>query len=70
MQRFQSRPYLLASVPEIQRFLTQAIENAKNTGDLQDLYRRSLVIEPRQASDSAPPDSKSGKSDWLNWASR
>lgn len=67
VQRFQTMPYNLQPVPEIQRYLSNVIEKSKNTGDLQDLYRRSLVLEPRQASDAAPPDSKSGL---LGWASR
>ncbi|KAG9018074.1 hypothetical protein FRB90_012370 [Tulasnella sp. 427] len=67
VQRFQTMPYNLQAVPEIQKYLNNVIEKSKNTGDLQDLYRRSLVLEPRQASDAAPPDSKSGL---LGWASR
>ncbi|KAG9041746.1 hypothetical protein FS837_011814 [Tulasnella sp. UAMH 9824] len=67
VQRFQTMPYNLQPVPEIQKYLSNVIEKSKNTGDLQDLYRRSLVLEPRQASDAAPPDSKSGL---LGWASR
>ncbi|KAG8943034.1 hypothetical protein FRC04_003245 [Tulasnella sp. 424] len=67
VQRFQTMPYNLQAVPEIQKYLSNVIEKSKNTGDLQDLYRRSLVLEPRQASDTAPPDSKSGL---LGWASR
>ncbi|KAG9003226.1 hypothetical protein FRB95_007270 [Tulasnella sp. JGI-2019a] len=67
VQRFQSMPYNLQPVPEIQRYLTHVIEKGKSTGDLQDLYRRSLVLEPRQASDAVPPDSRSGL---LGWATR
>jgi len=67
VQRFQSVPYNLHPVPEIQKYLTHVIENAKSTSDLHDLYRRSLILEPRQASDAAPPDTKSGL---LGWATR
>ncbi|KAG8886253.1 hypothetical protein FRB97_006257 [Tulasnella sp. 331] len=67
VQRFQSTPYSLQPVPEIQKYLSHVIEKGKNTGDLHDLYRRSLVLEPRQASDAVPPDSKSGL---LGWATR
>ncbi|EJD50846.1 ras GEF [Auricularia subglabra TFB-10046 SS5] len=54
MQRFQV-PYALKSIPEIQAYLTHVLDNAKNSGDLGELYRRSLLVEPRQAADVAPP---------------
>ncbi|KZV82274.1 ras GEF [Exidia glandulosa HHB12029] len=52
MQRFQV-PYALKSIPEIQAYLSYVLDNAKNNGDLADLYRRSLLVEPRQAADVA-----------------
>ncbi|KAG8898241.1 hypothetical protein FRB99_007580, partial [Tulasnella sp. 403] len=67
VQRFQLVPYNLQPVPEIQQFLSRFIDTTKSTGDLQDLYRRSLILEPRQASDTAPPDTKTGL---LGWATR
>ncbi|KAJ7211988.1 ras guanine nucleotide exchange factor domain-containing protein [Mycena pura] len=51
MQRFQA-PYHLRRIPEVQEYLTVAFEGARRHGDLQDLYRRSLLVEPRQAADT------------------
>ncbi|KAJ6585127.1 ras guanine nucleotide exchange factor domain-containing protein [Mycena capillaripes] len=51
MQRFQV-PYQLRGIPEVQQYLNGAFENSKHHGDLQDLYRRSLLVEPRQAADT------------------
>ncbi|KAJ7781813.1 ras guanine nucleotide exchange factor domain-containing protein [Mycena maculata] len=53
MQRFQV-PYQLRGIPEVQEYLTGAFENSRHHGDLQDLYRRSLLVEPKQAADTAP----------------
>ncbi|KAF7365075.1 hypothetical protein MVEN_00378700 [Mycena venus] len=53
MQRFQV-PYQLRAIPEVQLYLNGAFENSKHHGDLQDLYRRSLLVEPRQAADNTP----------------
>jgi len=74
MQRFQS-PYPLLEIPEVQKYLHHVFAGANGTGDLQDLYRRSLLVEPRQPTDqnAGPPtvgDVKSGKSDLFAWASR
>ncbi|KAJ7743773.1 ras guanine nucleotide exchange factor domain-containing protein [Mycena metata] len=55
MQRFQV-PYHLRPIPEVQQYLTVDFNKAKHHGDLQDLYRRSLLVEPRQAADTAAPD--------------
>ncbi|KAJ6477309.1 ras guanine nucleotide exchange factor domain-containing protein [Mycena vitilis] len=51
MQRFQV-PYQLRAIPEVQLYLNGAFDNSKHHGDLQDLYRRSLLVEPRQAADT------------------
>jgi len=66
MQRFQV-PYTLKAIPEVQAYLNDAFENSKHHGDLQDLYRRSLLVEPKQPADTPP----SGDMRQLfNWASR
>ncbi|KAI0056099.1 ras GEF [Artomyces pyxidatus] len=53
MQRFQV-PYTLKEIPEVQAYLHDAFERSKHHGDLQDLYRRSLLVEPKQAADTPP----------------
>ncbi|KAF8172055.1 ras guanine nucleotide exchange factor domain-containing protein [Mycena galopus ATCC 62051] len=37
---------------EVQLYLNGAFEKTRHHGDLQDLYRRSLLVEPRQAADN------------------
>ncbi|KAH7928444.1 ras GEF [Leucogyrophana mollusca] len=66
MQRFQV-PYNLKKIPEVQEYLQVAFENAKHHGDLQDLYRRSLLVEPRQPADTPPT---SDMRQLFNWATR
>ncbi|KAG5648326.1 hypothetical protein DXG03_004898 [Asterophora parasitica] len=66
MQRFQV-PYNLKSIPEVQEFLNVAFENSRHHGDLQDLYRRSLLVEPRQPADTAPAGDMR---QLFNWATR
>ncbi|KAF7299552.1 hypothetical protein HMN09_00960400 [Mycena chlorophos] len=51
MQRFQVQ-YPLKCIQEVQDYLERAFENSKHQGDLQDLYRRSLLVEPRQPADN------------------
>ncbi|KAF7346489.1 hypothetical protein MSAN_01877000 [Mycena sanguinolenta] len=51
MQRFQVS-YQLRAIPEVQLYLNGCFEKARHHGDLQDLYRRSLLVEPRQATDN------------------
>ena len=43
MQRFQVA-YNLKEIPEVREYLDNALEQSKQGGDLQDLYRRRLVI--------------------------
>ena len=52
MQRFQL-PYNLVEIAEAQKYLTATFGDlSKGNGtDLQDLYRRSLLVEPRQPQD-------------------
>ncbi|KIJ17756.1 hypothetical protein PAXINDRAFT_154335 [Paxillus involutus ATCC 200175] len=66
MQRFQV-PYNLKKIPEVQEYLNVAFENSKHHGDLQDLYRRSLLVEPKQPADTPPP---SDMRHLFNWATR
>ncbi|KXN88262.1 Cell division control protein 25 [Leucoagaricus sp. SymC.cos] len=53
MQRFRV-PYSLKAISEVQDFLNVSFENSKRSGDFQDLYRRSLLVEPKQPADTAP----------------
>ncbi|KAI0789799.1 ras guanine nucleotide exchange factor domain-containing protein [Abortiporus biennis] len=53
MQRFQVH-YNLKAIPEVQDYLKDAFEKSKHDGDLQDLYRRSLLVEPKQPADTPP----------------
>ncbi|KAG6837197.1 hypothetical protein H0H93_013424 [Arthromyces matolae] len=66
MQRFQL-PYNLKAIPEVQEYFNFAFEKARHHGDLQDLYRRSLLVEPRQPADQAPT---SDVRQLFNWTSR
>ncbi|KAH7337012.1 ras guanine nucleotide exchange factor domain-containing protein [Rhizoctonia solani] len=71
VQRFQV-PYNLIEIPEVQKYLDYAFEKVKKSGnDLHDLYRRSLLVEPRQPTDSLETKTSSIKSSELfGWASR
>ncbi|KAI6041399.1 cell division control protein 25 [Pisolithus marmoratus] len=66
MQRFQV-PYNLKQIPEVQQYLNVAFENSKHHGDLEDLYRRSLLVEPKQPADTPPT---SDMRHLFNWATR
>jgi len=66
MQRFQ-KPYNLKAIPEVQAYLNVAFENSKHHGDLQDLYRRSLLVEPRQPADTPPTNDMRNL---FSWATR
>ncbi|KAI0917354.1 hypothetical protein AcW1_007436 [Taiwanofungus camphoratus] len=66
MQRFQV-PYNLKQIPEVQEYLRDAFEKSRHRGDLQDLYRRSLMVEPKQPADTPPA---SDVQRLFNWASR
>ncbi|CAE6445015.1 unnamed protein product [Rhizoctonia solani] len=71
VKRFQV-PYNLIEIPEVQKYLEYAFERVKKSGnDLHDLYRRSLLVEPRQPTDSLETKTSSIKSSELfGWASR
>ncbi|KZT18442.1 ras GEF [Neolentinus lepideus HHB14362 ss-1] len=66
MVRFQV-PYSLKEITEAQEYLHAAFERSKSSGDLQDLYRRSLLVEPRQPADTPPT---SDVRQLFNWATR
>ncbi|KAI0670979.1 ras guanine nucleotide exchange factor domain-containing protein [Trametes maxima] len=66
MQRFQV-PYNLKQIPEVQAYLRDAFEKSKRRGDLQDLYRRSLLVEPKQSAETPPT---SDVRQLFAWASR
>ena len=66
MQRFQV-PYNLKEIPEVQAYLRDAFEKSQRQGDLQDLYRRSLLVEPKQSAETAP---SSDVRQYFTWASR
>jgi len=66
MQRFQV-PYNLKAIPEVQAYLNDAFQTSRHHGDLQDLYRRSLLVEPRQPADTPPA---SDMRQLFNWATR
>ncbi|KAH9924276.1 ras GEF [Epithele typhae] len=59
MQRFQV-PYNLKEIPEVQMYLRDAFEKSSKQGDLQDLYRRSLLVEPKQSAEAPPRAATSG----------
>ncbi|KAI0632025.1 ras GEF [Trametes polyzona] len=66
MQRFQV-PYNLKEIPEVQVYLRDAFEKSQRRGDLQDLYRRSLLVEPKQSAETPP---SSDVRQLFAWASR
>lgn len=84
MQRFQT-PYNLKEIPEVQEYLNAAFDKCKHHGDLQDLYRRrlvlmvfrgvvlicyaSLMVEPKQPAD-APPAMTNEMRQLFSWATR
>ncbi|KIJ54556.1 hypothetical protein M422DRAFT_24504 [Sphaerobolus stellatus SS14] len=67
MQRFQVG-YGLKEIGEVQGYLLGVLEGVgvRNGGDLGDLYRRSLLVEPRRAAD-APISASDGKSMLQIW---
>ncbi|KAF5345551.1 hypothetical protein D9758_012001 [Tetrapyrgos nigripes] len=70
MQRFQV-PYNLKTIPEVQDFLNFVFAKSRQKGDLQDLYRRSLLVEPKQPADAPPSGAPTGDMRQLfTWASR
>uniref|UniRef100_A0A0W0FV06 Ras GEF n=2 Tax=Moniliophthora roreri TaxID=221103 RepID=A0A0W0FV06_MONRR len=56
MQRFQV-PYNLKAIPEVQEYLNFVFQDSRKNGDFHELYRRSLLLEPRQPADPTPTPS-------------
>lgn len=52
IQQFQSTPYLLQPVPELQDYIVKGLESAK---DLNDMYDRSMELEPRRYGEETLP---------------
>lgn len=50
MQRFQ-RPFNLLEIDEMQRYLDNEFGDLSKGTDIDDLYQRSLLVEPRQPGD-------------------
>ena len=48
IQQYQSIPYLLQPVPELQDYI---LSNLQAAGDVHDMYDRSLELEPRERED-------------------
>ncbi|KAF9582247.1 hypothetical protein BGW38_000456 [Lunasporangiospora selenospora] len=48
IQQYQSVPYCLTPVPEIQTFIRRGLDSAKSVADL---YEMSLLLEPRERGD-------------------
>ncbi|KAL8293045.1 hypothetical protein RQP46_000739 [Phenoliferia psychrophenolica] len=66
LQRFQV-PYNLAPVPEIQSYLSMALDGIQNGGDVSTLYRQSLLLEPRDNTAGPPPPKMGPGVDPFNW---
>lgn len=58
MQRFQ-RPYNLLEIDEMQRYLDNEFGDLSKGTDIQELYSRSLLVEPRQPNDRYQNNEKS-----------
>ncbi|KZT60289.1 ras GEF [Calocera cornea HHB12733] len=70
MQRFQ-KAYNLLEISEAQRFLQSVLQESRTSEDHKDLYRRSLLIEPREtAGEPASADSVRTRTDIFGWAAR
>ncbi|KAF8314912.1 ras GEF [Clavulina sp. PMI_390] len=63
MQRFQ-KPFNLVEIDEIQRFLDNELGDLSKETDIDELYKRSLQVEPRQPGDR--PTEKGN--DIFNWS--
>jgi hypothetical protein len=84
LQRFQI-PYRLTEVPELQAWLQNELVRVRSNGEImaQTFYRRSLVLEPREASrsgntlqsqssdyNSSLLDNAKDKFDFLSWTNQ
>ncbi|TRM64090.1 ras guanine nucleotide exchange factor domain-containing protein [Schizophyllum amplum] len=69
MQRFQA-PYNLKEIPEVHEYLTFVFQKSRRNGDLQDLYRRSLMVEPKRSADAPPVTPATEVKQLFPWTSR
>ncbi|KAL1710977.1 ras guanine nucleotide exchange factor domain-containing protein [Schizophyllum commune] len=69
MQRFQV-PYNLKEIPEVHEYLNFVFQKSRRNGDLQDLYRRSLMVEPKRSADPPPPTPSTEVKQLFPWTSR
>jgi hypothetical protein len=73
LQRFQI-PYRLTEVPELQEWIQAQIVRVRSSdsANVQEYYRRSLLLEPRETPSqrSTPVDSQSSNSSFLGWGQR
>ncbi|KAL1744439.1 ras guanine nucleotide exchange factor domain-containing protein [Schizophyllum fasciatum] len=69
MQRFQV-PYNLKEIPEVHEYLNFVFQKSRRNGDLQDLYRRSLMVEPKRSADAPPPTPAIEGKQLFPWTSR
>lgn len=65
MQRFQNK-YNLKEIPEAQLYLGYCVDKVKDHGDLEDLYRRSQLLEPKQPAETPTSDLKT----FFGWGTR
>lgn len=52
IQQFQNTPYVFQPVPELQDYIVKGLET---TQDFNELYERSMSLEPRHAGEEALP---------------
>lgn len=52
LQRFQM-PFNVQELPEVQSYVQQALASLQHGGSPDSLYRRSLLVEPREPSDTS-----------------
>lgn len=51
IQQFRNTPYILQPVPELQGHISEQLQSAK---DINEMYERSLDLEPRHAGEEVP----------------
>lgn len=67
MQRFQVA-FNLKAIPEAKQYLQFCLDKAKDHGDLDDLYRRSQLLEPKQSAET--PTGNDIKPTIFSWGTR
>lgn len=67
LQRFQV-PFNCTELPECQRFILRALETLQHSGSPDSLYRRSLLVEPREPTGvDVAAYQDSGRAPLFNW---